>query len=312
MKLLISEMSLLAGCLLLSIGNVVADVPESNWEAPAQSALAGTTNRQAPMLFIVGDSTVQNSRGIFGWGDAVGRFFNPDKIKVENCAKGGRSSRTFQTQGWWKQILDAAKPGDFVFIQMGPNDYTPLDDTNRARGSIRSVGEETKEIYNPVRKRQETVHTYGWYMRKYVTDARAKGMTPIICSPVPHVPNQLVQPGASEKNDYVGWSAQVAASENAFFINLNQRVMEHYVGMTPEQIKTNYFTDPVHSTRAGAELNAASVIEGLRQLTSCPLKDYLLDQPLPSPSPIRAPTPAKASISEASVPDGLTGQTKNN
>jgi lysophospholipase L1-like esterase len=121
MTLFASQLSLLLGCLLLSVCSLAADVPDSNREAPAQSGLSGTTNRHGPILFIVGDSTVHNSGNVFCWGDVVGRFFDPDRIKVENCAKGGRSSRTFQTQGWWKQILDAAKPGDFVFIQMGPN-----------------------------------------------------------------------------------------------------------------------------------------------------------------------------------------------
>ena len=31
----------------------------------------------------------------------------------------------------------------------------------------------------------ETVHTYGWYMAKYVTDTVAKGAMPILCSPIP-------------------------------------------------------------------------------------------------------------------------------
>jgi rhamnogalacturonan acetylesterase len=128
-------------------------------------------------------------------------------------------------------------------FQQPANDYTPLDDTNRARGTIQGVGAETKEIFNPVTKRPETVHTNGWYMRKYVTEAHAKGMTAIICSPVPHLPSQLVQSGAAEKNDCVGWSAQVAASQNAFFINLNQLVMGHYAGMTLGQIRIKYTAD---------------------------------------------------------------------
>ncbi|MGH7977697.1 MAG: oligogalacturonate lyase family protein, partial [Limisphaerales bacterium] len=53
----------------------------------------------------------------------------------------------------------------------------------------------------------------------------------------------------------------------------------HYAGMTPAEIKAKYFTtaDNTHSSFAGAELNAQSVIEGLRALTDCPLKNYLLD-----------------------------------
>src|ERR1035438_1582120 len=112
MKPFVSRSSLLMAVLLLSVCSLAADIPESNRQAPAESGLFGTTNRHQPMLFIVGDSTVHNTGNVFGWGDVIGRFFNPDRISVVNCAKGGRSSRTFQTQGWWRQILDAAKPGD--------------------------------------------------------------------------------------------------------------------------------------------------------------------------------------------------------
>ena len=67
------------------------------------------------------------------------------------------------------------KQGDFVIMQFGHNDAGPLDDTARARGTLKGIGDDSTEIYNPRRKREETVHTYGWYMRKYVNDARAAG-----------------------------------------------------------------------------------------------------------------------------------------
>ena len=130
---------------------------------------------ELPTLFIVGDSTVKNgTKGQQGWGDPIAALFDKTKIKVENHAIGGRSSRTFQTEGRWDKILAAAKPGDFVLMQMGHNDGGPLDDAARARGSIRGTGEETKEIDNPITKKKEVVHTYGWYLRKYVADARDK------------------------------------------------------------------------------------------------------------------------------------------
>jgi rhamnogalacturonan acetylesterase len=61
------------------------------------------------------------------------------------------------------------------------------------------------------------------------------------------------------------------------FVNLNKLVMAKYVELTPADIKSKYFTpaDNTHTSPAGAELNAASVVEGLRGLTDCPLKDYL-------------------------------------
>ena len=246
-------------------------------DVASKSGFLMDTNRTLPLLFIVGDSTVHNpGHGEKGWGDVIGKYFDPEKIRVENHALGGRSSRTFQTQGYWDRVLAAARPGDFVIVQMGHNDGGPLDDTNRARGSIRGIGEEQKEIYNPIMHQPEIVHTYGWYLRKYISDARAHGMTPIICSPVPHVPKKEVQPGDVENWDYVRFAGQVATNENVLFINLNEISISHYAGLTPVEIKAKYFTtaDNTHSSPAGAELNAQSVIEGLHTL-DCPLKNDL-------------------------------------
>jgi rhamnogalacturonan acetylesterase len=231
-----------------------------------------------PTLFIVGDSTVKNgTRGQRGWGEEIAAFFDTDKIKVENRAIGGRSSRTFINEGRWDKILAEARPGDFVLVQMGHNDGGPIDDAARARGSLRGIGEETREIDNPITKQHEVVHTYGWYLRKYINDARAKGMTPIICSPVPHCPQLPVQPGDVEKSNYVVWSSQVAENEHVPFIHLNKIIMSHYAGLTPQQIKSTYFTtaDNTHASRDGALLNAASVVEGIRQLREVPLTKYL-------------------------------------
>jgi lysophospholipase L1-like esterase len=231
-----------------------------------------------PTLFIVGDSTVKNgTKGQRGWGEPLAELFDTSKIKVENHAIGGRSSRTFITEGRWDKILAAAKPGDFVLIQMGHNDGGPLDDAARARGSIRGTGEETKEIDNPVTKKKEVVHTYGWYLRKYVDEARAKSMTPVLVSPIPHAPQRQVQKGDVEKSDYVKWSEEVAGTQKCEFLHLNKIVMGKYADLTPEDIKTRYFTtaDNTHTSPAGAELNAACVAEGLRELKECRLKDYL-------------------------------------
>src|SRR6476620_5970302 len=104
-----------------------------------------------PTLFIVGDSTVKNgTRGAFGWGEKIGALFDQNKIKIQNRAIAGRSSRTFLSEGRWDKILADAQPGDYVIIQMGHNDGGRLDDPARARGSLPGTGEETREIDNPV------------------------------------------------------------------------------------------------------------------------------------------------------------------
>ena len=58
--------------------------------------------------------------------------------------------------------------------------------TRRGRAHrCRGVGDETQEIDNPITKQHEMVHTFGWYLRKYVADTHAKGATPIVCSLIP-------------------------------------------------------------------------------------------------------------------------------
>ena len=247
-------------------------------------SVSGWVNAQKPTdkptLFIVGDSTVKNgTRGQQGWGDPIASYFDPSRIKVDNRARGGRSSRTFQTEGLWDKVLADAKPGDFVLIQMGHNDGGPIDDAARARGSIRGIGEESREIDNPVTKKKEVVHTYGWYLRKYVSDARAKGMIPILCSPIPHCPRTEVKPGDVEKSNYVTWSAEIAKNEKVPFIDLNRITMSHFAGMEPEEIKQKYFTaaDNTHTNPDGAKLNAKSVVEGIRSLEDVKLRDYLTE-----------------------------------
>jgi len=70
-------------------------------------ALAGAAGQDArkPTLYIIGDSTVKNgTKGQQGWGTPLAGLFDMSKIKVENRALGGRSSRTFRTEGLWGTI----------------------------------------------------------------------------------------------------------------------------------------------------------------------------------------------------------------
>ena len=237
-----------------------------------------------PTLWIIGDSTVRNGSGAgtdgqWGWGDPLAASFDPAKIRVVNRAIGGRSSRTFQTDGRWDAILAEAKAGDFVLIQFGHNDPGAVNDDSRARGTLPGLGEEIQEIDNLLTKRPEVVHSFGWYLRKYVHDARAHGMTPIVCSYVPRCP----RPGTTVDphpvpGSYRLWSQQVAEAEKVPYIDLFQRIWSEYTKLTPDEIKSRYFTpaDFTHTSRPGAELNATKVVEGIRAIETCPLRDFLL------------------------------------
>src|SRR5439155_4156147 len=118
-----------------------------------------------PTVYIIGDSTVNNgTKGQQGWGTPLAGLFDKTQIKVENRARGGRSSRTFFTEGLWDKIVAELQPGDFVLMQFGHNDGGSLTDS-RGRASLKGNGDDTKEATNPMTSKKELVHSYGWYMR---------------------------------------------------------------------------------------------------------------------------------------------------
>jgi lysophospholipase L1-like esterase len=235
--------------------------------------------KEKPVLYIIGDSTVRNGSGTgqnqqWGWGSFIADHFDTAKLSIQNHAIGGRSSRTFLTEGRWDKILQNLKKGDYVMVQFGHNDGGPLDDTARARGSIRGIGDESKAIYNPIHKKEEVVYTYGWYLRKYIRDAKAKGAIPIVCSPIPR--NQWREGKVVRSADsYSGWAAQVAKEEGAAFIDLNDIVATQYEAMGTDAVKAFFPVDHTHTNREGAQLNAQIVVAAVKALNGTDLKQNL-------------------------------------
>src|SRR5262245_59869157 len=250
---------------------------------PQTASPSTTLNQKLPTLFLIGDSTVRNGRGDgangqWGWGEPISAFFDQTKINVVNSAIDGRSSRTYMTDGHWDGVLGVLKAGDFVSMEFGPDDGGEINDTSRARGSLRGTGSETQEIDNLLTKKHEVVHTFGWYLRKYIADIKAKGATPIVCS---LVPRKIWKDGKIVRNadTYAGWAAQVARSEQVAFIDLNEIIARKYDELGPDKVEP-LFADPhTHTSMAGADLNAACVIQGLRSLKTNPLAAYLLKEP---------------------------------
>jgi rhamnogalacturonan acetylesterase len=244
----------------------------------AFSAASSNAPPAHPTLFLIGDSTVKNgTKGQVGWGQVISRWFDSSKITVTNRALGGRSSRTYLTEGLWSKVLAEVKAGDFVLMQFGHNDGGPLTG-GRARASLKGVGDETQSVTN--NGTNEIVHTYGWYMRKYISDAKAKGATPIVLSPVPRNmwKDDKVLRAA---NDYGKWAAEAAKAEGVQFVDLNDIIARHYEEAGQKKVQEEYFgpSDHTHTLQAGAEVNAVSVIEGLKSLTNSPLQNYILGAP---------------------------------
>ncbi len=242
---------------------------------PQAVQLPVPANPKLPTLFLIGDSTVRNghgdgANGQWGWGEPIVDYFNSTKINVVNRAVGGLSSRTYFTQGHWERVKAMLKPGDFVIMQFGHNDGGPLDDPARARGSLKGIGDETQEVDNPITKQHEIVHTYGWYLKKFIAEARAAGATPIVCS---LIPRKTWKEGkiARSSESYGKWAADVAAAESAPFVDLNEIIARRYDALGPEKVEPLFGDEHTHTSRTGAELNAECVISGLKALKTNPL-----------------------------------------
>jgi lysophospholipase L1-like esterase len=239
-------------------------------------------NPALPSIVLIGDSTVRNGRGDgqggqWGWGDSLGDFFDPGKVNVVNRAVGGLSSRTFVTQGYWERALGLIKPGDYVVMQFGHNDASAINDDSRARGTIKGTGDETEAIDNILTKKHEIVHSYGWYLRKFIRETKAAGATPIVCSPIPRKTwkdGKIVRSTAS----YGGWAKQVAQQENVGFVDLNELIARRYDAMGEAAVETMFADKNTHTTKAGAELNAEMVTSGLRALPAAPLDSDLSEK----------------------------------
>jgi rhamnogalacturonan acetylesterase len=242
------------------------------------SSLAGPARAaDKPTLWLIGDSTVQvGTPGQQGWGTQVPQFFDTSKIDIENRAKGGRSSRTFLIEGLWEEVRKQLKPGDYVMIQFGHNDTGPIGGEfapgRPARASIPGNTDESQEVEMPG-GHKEVVHTYGWYLRKYATEAKEKGATPIIVSPIPK--RGFINGNARRNQGGYAAVAQEAANQLGIpFLNLDARIADKYNAMG-EEASVRFFHDNVHTTPEGAEFNARVVAEGIRELERTDLSRYL-------------------------------------
>jgi lysophospholipase L1-like esterase len=237
-----------------------------------------------PTVYAVGDSTVKNGKGdgsggLWGWGDFIGQFLDSTQVSVENHALGGTSSRTFQNLGLWDAVNNKLKAGDYVLIQFGHNDDGPVNDTIRARGTIKGIGNETEEIDNMITKKHEIVHSYGWYIEKIVKDAKSKEAIPIIMSPIPR--NDWKEGKIPRNNTSYGlWAKQIAERNNVTFIDLNDKMASNLEKFGEEKVTGTYFykRDHTHTSARGA-LMAASIIIGELKSTTNSLKNYIVSNP---------------------------------
>jgi lysophospholipase L1-like esterase len=260
------------------------------WLLIAACLASCTTQLSAsvPKLFIAGDSTASpynpNPKNQQGWGAVLQPLFDPKKLEVVDLARGGRSSRTFITEGHWDRLLSQLAEGDFVIIQFGHNDAGAVNEEPpgstkplRARGTIPGIGVESQEIDNVLTGQHETVYSYGWYVRRMISDVRAKRATPILLT--------LTRTNTWEgghitcpSDTYRLWTWQVARSEKVAFVDLSRIIADRYEREGAGTVKAQFIDDTVHTNLPGAEANARDVVSGLRAERSLPFRRMLSEQ----------------------------------
>lgn len=231
--------------------------------------------KEKPTIYLIGDSTVRNNnKEQWGWGSLLPEFFDSTKITISNLAMAGRSTRTFIKEGRWNNVLSTLKKGDYVLMQFGHNEGS-RPDTSRAgyRGVLKGMGEDTIQL-TWSNGTVETVHTYGWYIRKFIREGRAKGATPIVLSMIPRNEFRDGKVLRADK-DYGLWAKQVAEAENVLFIDLNAITADKYDMLGPEKVKTYFPGDHTHTNQEGARMNASSIIDGIKANPKNALNAYI-------------------------------------
>jgi lysophospholipase L1-like esterase len=272
----------------------VAGQPGPNLPVPDQTGVPqdSALNPNLPTIFVVGDSTARNKADL-GWGDHFAHYFDSSKVNVANRAIAGRSARSYMNEGAWDKILAEMKPGDYVLLQWGHNDGGgPLTPDFKGRGEGKGIGDESTQIpitmpykEGPLAgKTTETVHTYGWYNRKYIADTRAKGAAPILLTVTVR---DIWTPGPDGRlrierdMGYRDYDFQIAAAEKVPLVDMAAVAADKFETLGPDTTRMLFPIDHTHTSAVGAEMNAASVVTALKNANS-PLVQYLARETAPT------------------------------
>lgn len=214
-------------------------------------------------IHLAGDSTMAEKtpqrRPETGWGEALQQYFDETKVRVENHAKGGRSTRTFISEGRWTQLIERVKPGDFVVIQFGHNDEVPSK----------------VDRYTPPEQ-------YRTNLIGFIKDVRAKQATPILMTPVARRKFGKDGKAAETHVEYSAIVRAIAASEKVHLVDMDRSSQEYLTAQGVETSRELFLhlpagqhanfpdgiEDNTHFSRGGAEAMARLAVAGMRQLNT--------------------------------------------
>ena len=206
-------------------------------------------------IFLAGDSTmsIKDKRAYpeNGWGMPFAGFWNED-VEVINLAKNGRSTKSFQRENLWQQIVDNATEGDYVFIQFGHNDEVPT------------------------KANATTEPEFKANLEKFVKEARDKKAVPVLLTPVARRKFDENGKVVGTHDVYSGIVRAVAAAQKVPMIDLDKEGQALYqkLGVEPSKLLFNYLEPGEHPNHPNGKVDDTHFSElGARKIAEIVLKD---------------------------------------
>lgn len=160
-------------------------------------------------IHIAGDSTVCNYKESAypqtGWGQVLGHFFDGSRVKINNAAIGGRSSRTFIEEGRLDALLASAQKGDYLLVQFGHND---------------------RDYSKPARYVEPS--QFPGYIQQYIDAGKNKGVHVILVSPMNLNGSRNVFSTGDRNYDARGMMQTLAQKNQIPFVDLNMKSYNTY------------------------------------------------------------------------------------
>lgn len=261
--------------------NGVHDVTEDSIDIANEARpVPGSTRKgDNPVIFLVGNSTMRTGtrgngeNGQWGWGYVEHKYYNENKVTVENHALGGTSPRTFyKNPTLWKRTLSGVRKGDFMFLELGHNDNGPID-TIRARSSYRpegklSLSHDSTIIFNKMTQCKDTVYTFGGYIRRFVNETRAQGGIPVLFTLTPRNAREKDSDKIQRKlTDFTPAIFSLGQEMKVPVVDLNDISATKLERFSKWKVDYHFYLDKIHTSAYGARLNAESAAQGIERLT---------------------------------------------
>jgi lysophospholipase L1-like esterase len=194
------------------------------------------------------------------------QYFDPAKVRIDNRALNGRSTKSFIAEGRWQAIVDQIKKGDYVFVQFGHNDES----------------KDKGERYTPP-------DAYRANLIRFISDVRAKEGNVVLLTPVMRRKFDKDGNFVDTHGEYPDIVRSVAKEYKAPLIDMHRKseaVIKSYgvegsralfLQLKPGE-NPNYpkgVEDNTHFRPAGAEEMAKIAVEGIRE-NRLKLRKYLI------------------------------------